>query len=120
MGYREYVEKGPMPSRDDMKNFLRSKISFSRRYEMVDLYQAAGKVAAEDIKAKTVLPKQPVSKMDGIGVRFADFAGGMPDTTAWMEGREYVFANTGCVVPAGYEVYFQKVVPVGTGYEAVI
>ena len=103
MGYREYVEKGPMPSRDDMKNFLRSKISFSRRYETVNLYQAAGKVAAEDIKAKTVLPKQPVSKMDGIGVRFADFAGGMPDTTAWMEGREYVFANTGCVVPAGYD-----------------
>lgn len=103
MGYREYVEKGPMPSRDEMKKFLRRKISFSRRYEVVDLYRAAGRVAATDIKARTVLPKQPVSKMDGIGVCFADFADGMPDTKIWKEGREYVFANTGCVVPAGYD-----------------
>lgn len=103
MGYREYIEKGPMPSRDDMKQFLRRKINFMRRYEVVDLYEAAGKTAAEDIKAQTVLPKQPVSKMDGIGVRFADFAGGMPDTALWREGREYIFANTGCVVPQKYD-----------------
>lgn len=103
MGYREYIEKGPMPSRDDMKKFLRGKMDFVRRYETVDLYEAAEKVAAEDIKAQTVLPKQPVSRMDGIGVRFADFAGGMPDTSAWTEGKEYIFANTGCVVPDEYD-----------------
>lgn len=103
MGYRKYIEKGPMPSREEMKCFLRQKINFSRRYEVVDLYQAIDKVAAEDIKAQTVLPKQPVSKMDGIGVRFADFSDGIPDTKSWTEGKEYVFANTGCVVPNGYD-----------------
>lgn len=103
MGYREYIEKGPMPARDDMKSFLRQKMNFNRRYEEVDLYQAAERVAFEDIKAQTVLPKQPVSKMDGIGVKFADFINGMPDTSSWTEGKDFIFANTGCVVPFEYD-----------------
>lgn len=103
MGYREYVEKGPMPPRDEMKRFVRAHADFKRRFEIVSLYDAAGRVAAEDIRAVTVLPQLPTSRMDGIGVRFADFAGGMPDTSAWQEGREYIFANTGCVVPPPYD-----------------
>lgn len=39
----------------------------------MDLYNAVDKVSAEDVKAKVILPKLPVSKMDGIGVCFADF-----------------------------------------------
>lgn len=103
MAYREYIEKGPMPSRANMQKFLRERIVFERRYEVVDLYHAVDKVAAEDILAQTVLPKLPVSKMDGIGVRFADFADGIPDTKNWQEGKEYIFANTGCVVPVDYD-----------------
>ena len=103
MGYREYIEKGPMPSRENMKQLLREKINFERKIEEVDLYDAVDKVASEDIKAKVVLPKLPVSKMDGIGVRFADFVEGIPDTRNWQEGKEYIFANTGCVVPKPYD-----------------
>lgn len=103
MAYREYIEKGPMPSRLNMQKFLRKQIVFNRRYEVVDLYHAVYKVAAEDILAQTVLPKLPVSKMDGIGVRFADFVSGIPDTSTWQEGKDFIFANTGCVVPADYD-----------------
>lgn len=103
MAYREYIEKGPMPSRKNMQKFLREQIKFKRRYEIVDLYYAVNKVAADDIKAQTVLPKLPVSKMDGIGVRFADFVQNVPDTSQWQEGREYIFANTGCTVPSDYD-----------------
>lgn len=103
MAYREYVEKGYMPSREMMKKFLVEQIDFKRNFEVVDLYNAVDKVSAEDVKAKVVLPKLPVSKMDGIGVCFADFKDGIPDTENWQEGKEYIFANTGCVVPELYD-----------------
>lgn len=41
--------------------------------------------------------------MDGIGVCFSDFKDGIPDTKNWQEGKEYIFANTGCVVPKPYD-----------------
>ena len=103
MAYREYVEKGYMPSREMMKKFLIEQIDFKRNFEVVDLYNAVDKVSAEDVKAKVILPKLPVSKMDGIGVCFADFKDGIPDTENWQEGKEYIFANTGCVVPEPYD-----------------
>lgn len=103
MAYREYVEKGYMPSREMMKKFLIEQIDFKRNFEVVDLYNAVDKVSAEDVKAKVVLPKLPVSKMDGIGVCFADFKDGIPDTENWQEGKGYIFANTGCVVPEPYD-----------------
>lgn len=103
MAYREYVEKGYMPSREMMKKFLIEQIDFKRNFGVVDLYNAVDKVSAEDVKAKVVLPKLPVSKMDGIGVCFADFKDGIPDTENWQEGKEYIFANTGCVVPEPYD-----------------
>lgn len=103
MAYREYIEKGYMPSREMMKNFLIEQIEFKRKIETVDLYNAVGRVSAEDVKAKVVLPKLPVSKMDGIGVCFSDFESGIPNTENWQEGKEYIFANTGCVVPEPYD-----------------
>ncbi len=105
MSYREYKEHEPMPPRDEMKLFVREQVreTFKRRYESVDLYHAAGRFAATDIVAQTVLPKLPVSKMDGIAVRFDDFAEGMPNTQEWQEHGEYIFANTGCVVPDEYD-----------------
>lgn len=90
MAYREYVEKGYMPSREMMKKFLIEQIDFKRNFEVVDLYNAVDKVSAEDVKAKVILPKLPVSKMDGIGVCFADFKDGIPDTENWQEGKEYI------------------------------
>lgn len=103
MAYREYVEKGYMPSREMMKKFLIEQIDFKRNFEVVDLYNAVDKISAEDVKAKVILPKLPVSKMDGIGVCFADFKDGIPDTENWQEGKEYIFANTGCVVSEPYD-----------------
>ena len=63
MAYREYVEKGYMPSREMMKKFLIEQIDFKRNFEVVDLYNAVDKVSAEDVTAKIVLPKLPVRKM---------------------------------------------------------
>lgn len=103
MAYREYVEKGYMPSREMMKKFLIEQIDFKRNFEVVDLYNAVDKISAEDVKAKVILPKLPVSKMDGIGVCFADFKDGILDTENWQEGKEYIFANTGCVVSEPYD-----------------
>lgn len=103
MAYREYIEKGYMPSREMMKKFLIEQIEFKRKTETVDLYNAVDRVSAEDVKAKVVLPKLPVSKMDGIGVCFSDFESGIPNTENWQEGKEYIFANTGCVVPEPYD-----------------
>lgn len=103
MAYREYIEKGYMPSREMMKKFLIEQIEFKRKIETVDLYNAVDRVSAEDVRAKVILPKLPVSKMDGIGVCFSDFEDGIPNTENWQEGKEYIFANTGCVVPEPYD-----------------
>ena len=67
----------------------------SVRTETVPLQEAYGRVLAEDQRAQFDLPVVRASSMDGIAVRSADFLDGMPDTSGWKAGREFVRADTG-------------------------
>lgn len=96
------------PARDEMMAILEKHIPFLNRMELVSIWEADGRTVSEDLTAPYSLPNRNASGCDGIAVRFEDFAGGTPDTSAWKEGREFLFSNTGVAIPEG----FDTVVPI--------
>ena len=66
-----------------------------RETEVVPLAEAAGRVLAKDQFAGYDLPVVRASAMDGIAVKSERFADGVPDTSAWKPGVDYVRADTG-------------------------
>lgn len=73
------------------------------RVETVSLDRAFGRVLAEDLTVKYSIPVVRSSRMDGVAVRSADFAAGMPDTSSWEYGRDYVRADTGDDFPDEFD-----------------
>ena len=71
--------------------------------ELIPVSQALGRVTARDVYSRNTMPVCRTSRMDGIAVRSSDFAGGIPDTTNWIKGREYVQADTGDDFPDEYD-----------------
>ncbi|MDR1961002.1 MAG: molybdopterin molybdotransferase MoeA [Gracilibacteraceae bacterium] len=101
--YKKYVTPDFMPTREQMLSLIAGRIQPVQGTEIVFFSGARGRIAAEDIRTQNTLPNTPVSRLDGIGVRFADFAGGIPDTSAWTEGSEYYFSNTGVALRDGFD-----------------
>jgi molybdopterin molybdotransferase/putative molybdopterin biosynthesis protein len=83
------------PSRREALEMIFSRWSPETETETVAVEDAAGRVAARDVAAVHSLPVVRASAMDGIGVDSALFADGMPDTSAWELGRDYIRADTG-------------------------
>ena len=71
--------------------------------EIVALEEALGRVAAEDLRAVNTLPVFRASCFDGVAVRSADFQNGLPDTSAWVKGRNFVRADTGDDFPDEFD-----------------
>lgn len=71
--------------------------------ELVPLQHAIGRVTAEPLRSLNTIPVVRASAMDGIAVRSTDFADGMPDTSAWRYGRDYVRADTGDDFPDEFD-----------------
>lgn len=91
------------PTRDEMMSILEKHIPFLNRMELVPIWEADGRTVSEDLTAPYSLPGQDASACDGIAVRFADFAAGLPDTSDWTEGREFVYSNTGVAIPEEFD-----------------
>lgn len=64
-------------------------------WEIVPLAQAANRILAQDQYARYNLPVVRASTMDGVAVHSSCFANGMPDTSGWKLGVDYVRADTG-------------------------
>lgn len=90
-------------TRHEAVEALRSRWNFSRRTETLPVEEALGRVCAETARARFELPNKPTSNMDGVAVRFADFACGQPDTSSWVRGRDWQFCNTGIAMPDGFD-----------------
>ncbi|MFP3156314.1 molybdopterin molybdotransferase MoeA [Lachnospiraceae bacterium ZAX-1] len=101
--YRKYKEPDFMPTRSQMQEIIREKIKPIAQTELIPFFEGQGRILAEDVFSIHELPNMPASRMDGIGVHFADFTTGIPDTSSWKEGREYVFCNTGVAIPEGFD-----------------
>jgi len=71
--------------------------------ELIPVSQALGRVTARDVYSRNTMPVCRTSRMDGIAVRSTDFADGIPDTSNWVKGREYVQADTGDDFPDDYD-----------------
>ena len=77
------------------------------RYEQISVDDAFGRVLARDVIAKTDVPNVLTCSMDSIAVHWSDFAclgeGEIPDTTGWVRGVDWEFANTGVAMPEGFD-----------------
>ena len=71
--------------------------------ELVALDEACGRVMAEDVESLVTVPVVRASACDGIAVRSVDFADGLPDTSAWQLGDQFVRADTGDDFPDKYD-----------------
>lgn len=71
--------------------------------EMVPITEAFGRVLADDVWSRVEMPNCLTCNMDSIAVRWADFEDGMPDTSAWIQGLNWEFANTGVAMPEGFD-----------------
>jgi molybdopterin biosynthesis enzyme len=88
------------------------------RLTRVDVDEAYGRVLARDIVAKTDLPNALTCAMDSVALHWSDFAPDgegaegeavacaapqIPDTTNWVRGVDWQFANTGVSMPEGFD-----------------
>ncbi|WP_283170919.1 molybdopterin-binding protein [Curtanaerobium respiraculi] len=71
--------------------------------DLVPLAESFGRVLAEDVVALSPVPSALTCNMDSIAVHWADFENGMPDTSSWVRGVDWEFANTGVAMPAGFD-----------------
>lgn len=90
---------------------------FAPGREMVPLSECLDKVTAEDIFSKNTLPVFRASCLDGVAVRSSDFANGMPDTSGWVRGRDFVRADTGDDFPDTFDavIAIENVILEGEG-----
>ncbi|NLA87765.1 MAG: molybdopterin molybdotransferase MoeA [Clostridiales bacterium] len=71
--------------------------------EYIPLQQAFGRVTAKPVYSRNTMPVHRVSKFDGIAVRFSAFENGLPDTSGWVKGVDYVQADTGDDFPDAFD-----------------
>ena len=90
-------------TREKAVELLRDACEFDRRKETIPVQEACGRVLAEDAKAQTDIPNCLECCLDSVAVHYADFENGMPDTSEWVRGVDWEFANTGVGMPEGFD-----------------
>ena len=73
--------------------------------EQVALADSVGRVLAYDVVSRCDMPSALTCAMDSIALHWSDFEnlaeGELPDTSAWVRGVDWQFANTGVAMPEG-------------------
>ena len=90
-------------SREEVVSGLLAACDFSPKTEMVRLDESFRRVLGEDVVAACMLPNVLTCRMDSIAVHWSDFVEGMPDTSGWVRGKDWEFANTGVAMPEGFD-----------------
>ena len=90
-------------TRREALELLFSRWPAAHEIEKLPLSAAVGSVTAEDLFSSNTLPPYRVSAFDDFAVRSEDFENGMPDTSCWKRGVQYVPADTGDDFPDGYD-----------------
>lgn len=77
------------------------------RPERVALESAYGRVLSQDVTCKSDIPSALTCALDSIAVKWDDFAslepGVISDTSSWVRGVDWEFANTGVAMPEGFD-----------------
>ncbi len=82
-------------TRQEVLEALYDKWNYRTGSEKIYIDEAIGRIADEDIFAEYPIPMVRASRMDGVAVKSEMFKDGMPDTSGWIEGEDYVRADTG-------------------------
>ncbi|MDR0500308.1 MAG: molybdopterin molybdotransferase MoeA [Coriobacteriales bacterium] len=82
-------------TRDEALQQLFAQWNPSPKRQTVAVNDAVGYICYEDIFSENIQPVFRASQMDGIAIKSKDFASGVPDTSQFKEGRDYVRADTG-------------------------
>ena len=90
-------------ARQEAIDLMFSNFAFTPKTEIVAVQDALNRIIAHDTMAAHSLPVYRVAAMDGIAVKYADFAQGMPDTSQWQAGHDFVFADTGDDFPDEFD-----------------
>lgn len=90
-------------TRPEALSLMREHWTPEPKMEYVPLSDALGRVTAQDIHSANTLPVVRSSCFDGIAVRSADFANGLPDTSRWLKGRDFIRADTGDDFPDAFD-----------------
>lgn len=91
------------PSREEALADFFAAWKPARSVEYVALDDAMGHMPAYDPTSTNTLPVVRASSFDGIAVKAAAFANGMPDTSSWKPGMDYVHADTGDDFPDAFD-----------------
>ena len=98
-----YYDHEKAVTRVEALELLKAEWPVTPETEKVPLLQSVGRITAENLYSENALPPCRVSAFDGFAVRSADFEHGIPDTSAWKRGTEYVPADTGDDFPDEYD-----------------
>lgn len=90
-------------TRSDLLQLLRERWNPTPETELVPVQEALGRVTAQDLFSRNTLPVVRSSCFDGVAVRSSDFANGLPDTTKWVKGQDFVRADTGDDFPDAFD-----------------
>ncbi|MDR0888761.1 MAG: molybdopterin molybdotransferase MoeA [Coriobacteriales bacterium] len=94
-------------TREDAVEAMLAHSEFDPATETISITQAYGRVLAHDIVSEVEFPAVPHAAMDSIAVHWSDFKdladGELPDTSTWVRGTDWQFANTGVAMPEGFD-----------------
>lgn len=90
-------------TRQEALSLMRDHWNIVPEREVVSLKNSLGRVTAEDIFSENTLPVVRSSRFDGVAVRSADFKNGLPDTSGWVKGLDFVRADTGDDFPDAFD-----------------
>ncbi|MDR1247077.1 MAG: molybdopterin molybdotransferase MoeA [Clostridiales Family XIII bacterium] len=102
------LHSGKAPARREALNSVLAAWKPAPKFETIPIDDALNRIAARDFFSVHNQPVVRASSMDGIGVISSMFADGIPDTSSWENGREYVRADTG----DDFDDRFDAVIPI--------
>lgn len=91
------------PSRKEVMDKIEQTLKYEPKVETIHVDEALNRIAAEDIFSKLSVPVVRASCLDGVAVKSERFKNGMPDTSKWIKGIDFVRADTGDDFPDEYD-----------------
>ena len=98
-----YQFNDTFPSRKEVMDKVYSIIKPLDKTEVISIWDASKRVVAEDVFSKICVPVVRASRLDGVAVKSKWFKEGMPDTSSWVKGRDFVRADTGDDFPDEFD-----------------
>ncbi|MFA5309330.1 MAG: molybdopterin-binding protein [Dehalococcoidales bacterium] len=84
-----------LPSREEIIKRITDNWKIKRETEIIPVDVAMNRIPSADVLAGVTLPMVRASGGDGVAVASSRFLHGIPDTSSWIPGRDFVRADTG-------------------------